>query len=65
MLQIYCKNINKSKSFPIGISLLDIYSDLGLEMPYGPVNAKVNNKVENLTIRLYINKDIEFQNICS
>ena len=66
MLQIYCKNINKSKEFPIGISLLDIYSGFGLEMPYGPVSAKVNNKVESLTFRLYNNKDVEFQDIhCS
>ena len=65
MLQIYCKNLNKSKSFPIGISLLDIYSGFGLNMPFGPVNAKVNNKVESLTFRLYNNKDIEFQNIYS
>ena len=65
MLQIYCKNINKSKSFPIGISLLDIYSGFNLDLPYGPVSAKVNNKVESLTFRLYNNKDIEFQNIQS
>jgi len=65
MLQIYCKNINKSKSFPIGISLLDIYSGFDLDLPYGPVSAKVNNKVESLTFRLYNNKDIEFQNIQS
>ncbi|MBR5541273.1 MAG: nucleoside kinase [Bacteroides sp.] len=65
MLQIYCKNINKSKTFPIGISLLDIYSGFGLDIPYGPVSAKVNNKVESLTFRLYNNKDIEFLNICS
>ena len=66
MLQIYCKNLNKSKSFPIGISLLDIYSGFGLDMPFGPVSAKVNNKVESLTFRLYNNKDVEFQNIyCS
>ena len=65
MLQIYCKNINKSKSFPIGISLLDIYSGFGLNIPYGPVSAKVNNKVEGLTFRVYNNKDIEFQNIYS
>ena len=64
MLQIYCKNLNKSKSFPIGISLLDIYSGFGLDMPFGPVSAKVNNKVESLTFRLYNNKDVEFQNIC-
>ena len=63
MLQIYCKNLNKSKSFPIGISLLDIYSGFGLNMPYGPVNAKVNNKVESLTFRVYNNKDVEFQDI--
>ena len=63
MLQIYCKNLNKSKSFPIGISLLDIYSSFGLNMPYGPVNAKVNNKVESLTFRVYNNKDVEFQDI--
>ena len=64
MLQIYCKNLNKSKRFPIGISLLDIYSGFGLDMPFGPVSAKVNNKVESLTFRLYNNKDVEFQNIC-
>ena len=63
MLQIYCKNLNKSKGFPIGISLLDIYSGFGLNMPYGPVNAKVNNKVESLTFRVYNNKDVEFQDI--
>ena len=65
MLQIYCKNINKSKSFPIGISLLDVYSGFGLDLPYGPVSAKVNNKVESLTFRLYNNKDVEFQDIRS
>ena len=65
MLQIYCKNLNKSKKFPIGISLLDVYSGFELDLPYGPVSAKVNNKVENLTFRLYNNKDVEFQNIQS
>ena len=63
MLQIYCKNINKTKSFPIGISLLDVYSGFELDLPYGPVSAKVNNKVESLTFRLYNNKDVEFQDI--
>ena len=65
MLQIYCKNINKSKSFPIGISLLDVYSGFNLDLPYGPVSAKVNNKVESLTFRLYNNKDVEFLDICT
>ena len=65
MLQIYCKNINKSKSFPIGISLLDVYSGFELDLPYGPASAKVNNKVESLTFRLYNNKDVEFLDICT
>ncbi len=63
MLQIYCKNINSSKSFPHGISLLDVYKGFNLDLPYGPVNAKVNNKVEGLNYRFYHNKDVEFQNI--
>ena len=65
MLQIYCKNINKSKSFPIGISLLDVYSGFDLDMPYGPVSARVNNKVESLNFRIYNNKDVEFLDITS
>ena len=65
MLQIYCKNTNSSKSFPHGISLLDVYKGFNLDLPYGPVNAKVNNKVEGLNYRFYNNKDVEFQNICT
>ena len=65
MLQIYCKNINSSKSFPYGISLLDVYKGFNLDLPFGPVNAKVNNKVEGLNYRFYNNKDVEFQNICT
>lgn len=65
MLQIYCKNINKSKSFPIGSSLLDIYLGFDLHLPYGTVSAKVNNKVEGLKYRVYNNKDVEFLDIRS
>ena len=65
MLQIYCKNINSSKSFPYGISLLDVYKGFNIDLPFGPVNAKVNNKVEGLNYRFYHNKDVEFQNICT
>ena len=60
MLQIYCKNNNLTKDFPEGSSLMDIYNGFGLQMPYGPVSAKVNNKVESLTFRVYFNKDVEF-----
>lgn len=65
MLQIYCKNINLSKEFREGSSLLDIYNGFGLNMPYGPVSAKVNNKVEGLTYKAFNNKDVEFLDIRS
>lgn len=65
MLQIYCKNSDKTKNFPEGTSLLDIYKGFDLQMPYGPVSAKVNNKVESLDFRVYYNKDIEFLDITS
>lgn len=63
MLQIYCKNKNLTKEFPEGSRLLDIYEGFNLEMPYGPVSAKVNNKVESLDFRVYYNKDVEFLDI--
>lgn len=65
MLQIYCKNNNSTREFPEGSSLLDIYNGFNLGIPYGPVSAKVNNKVESLDFRVYYNKDIEFLDITS
>ncbi len=65
MLQIYCKNNNSTREFPEGSSLLDIYNGFNLAMPYGPVSAKVNNKVESLDFRVYYHKDIEFLDIAN
>ena len=65
MLQIYCKNNNSTREFPEGSSLLDTYNGFNLAMPYGPVSAKVNNKVESLDFRVYYNKDIEFLDIAN
>lgn len=63
MLQIYCKNNNIRKEFPIGSSLLEIYSALDLDFPYQVVSAKVNNRTEGLTYRVYNNKDVEFLDV--
>lgn len=65
MLQIYCKNKNLSKEFEEGTSLFEIYQGFDLNMPYGPVSARVNNKVEDLNFKVYYNKDVEFLNITS
>ncbi len=63
MLQIYCKNNNKYKEFPVGCSLLDVYHGFNLNFPYQVVSAKVNNCSEGLTFRLYNNRDVEFLDI--
>ena len=34
-------------------------------MDFGPVSAKVNNKVEGLDFRVYHNKDVEFVDLYS
>ena len=60
LIQIRCKNNKKKLNIPIGSTLSDAYRELNLNIPYGPVSAKVNNKVEGLNYRLYHNKDIEF-----
>ena len=60
MLQIYCKNNQSYIKVENGSSLLEILRDLNLQMPYPVVSAKVNNKAEGLTFRVYTNKDVEF-----
>ena len=60
MIQIRCKNNKKTLNISIGSTLSEIFSALGLEMQYGPISARVNNKVEGLHFRVYKPKDIEF-----
>ena len=62
MLQIRCKNNNKTKSFPEGTSLLDVYQEFAdeIKLPYPVVSAKVNNTSQGLKFRLFQNRDVEF-----
>ena len=62
MLQIRCKNINVTKSFPEGASLLDVYQEFQdeIKLPYPVVSAKVNNTSQGLKFRLFQNRDVEF-----
>ena len=59
-VQIRCKNNGKILTVPIGSTLEEIYEQFGIEMTYGPVSAKVNNKVEGMHYRVYNRKDVEF-----
>ena len=62
MLQIRCKNINITKSFAEGISLLDVYHvfEEEIKLPFPVVAAKVNNTTQGLKFRLFQNRDVEF-----
>ena len=62
MLQIRCKNNNKTKSFAEGTSLLDVYQEFAgdLHFRYPVVSAKVNNVSQGLKFRVYQNRDVEF-----
>ena len=60
VVQIRCKNNKKTQNFPKGSTLSEIFSGLELDMPYGPVCAKVNNQVVDLAFAVYRNKDVEF-----
>ena len=64
-IQIRCKNNKKSIYVAIGSTLSDVFKQLNIKMAYGPVCAKVNNKVEGMNFRLYHNKDIEFLDMTS
>ena len=59
-VQIRCKNNKKTLNISIGSTLSEIFSLSGLEMDYGPISARVNNRVEGMHYRVYKPKDIEF-----
>lgn len=65
VIQIRCKNNKKIKNISIGSTLSEIFRELELDMEFGPVSAKVNNKVEGMHYRVYHNKDIEYLDLHS
>ncbi len=60
VLQICCKNNKKTQDVAIGSTLSDVFKQFNLKMPYGPICARVNNKVVGMNYHLYHNKDVEF-----
>lgn len=65
VIQIRCKNNKKTLEVPIGSTLYDVYAAFNLNMNFGPISAKVNNKVEGLDFRVFHNKDVEFLDLYS
>ena len=65
LIEIRCKNNKKILKVGIGSTLSDIFSLSGLEMQYGPISARVNNKVEGMHYRVYKQKEVEFLDMTS
>ena len=59
-VQVKCRNNGETLEVAVGTTLQEAYSLSGLQMEYGPICAKVNNKVEGMHYRLYKNKNVEF-----
>ncbi len=64
-VEIRCKNNKKTLNVRIGTNLSEIFSLSGLEMKYGPISARVNNKVEGMHFRVYKQKEVEFLDMTS
>lgn len=59
-IQIRCKNNKKTLNIRIGSTLSEIFRQLDIDVEYGPVCARVNNKVEGMNYRVYQSKEIEY-----
>lgn len=59
-IEIFCENNGKSKEYPLGITLQEIATDMGIEMDFTLCGALVNNKVRSLSFDLSKPKNIRF-----
>jgi uridine kinase len=63
LIKIHCKNNNLTEYLDAGLTLLDIYKRVNIQLPYGVTCARVNNKTESLQYICYNSKTIEFLGI--
>ena len=47
-ITIFCKNNHRFYDIDCGTSLFDLYHQIGLELKFTPVAARVNYKLQNL-----------------
>ncbi|MCL1933039.1 MAG: nucleoside kinase [Candidatus Azobacteroides sp.] len=63
LIRIYCKNTNTYRDFEAGITLLEIFEALKIELPHPLAGVRVNNISRSLIYRCYSPNDIEFIDI--
>lgn len=59
-MKIYCKNSDSYISVAGGAKLIDILPRLDVALPFRPICAYVNNKIEDLCFPIYSPKQVEF-----
>lgn len=59
-MKIYCKNTREYLSMLGGEKVIDLIPRLNAELPFKPICAYVNNKVEDLFFPIYSPKQVEF-----
>ena len=64
-VKVCCLNNGQTYELPMGSNLYEAYQQMNLTLPYEPILAHVNNKVEGMHYRLYKPKNIEFLDITS
>ncbi|HOH71834.1 MAG TPA: nucleoside kinase, partial [Paludibacteraceae bacterium] len=62
-VKVHCLNTNEQKEVPVGSSLKQLIEIFEVETPYLIANARVNNKTESLSYRVYRPKRVEFVDI--
>ena len=60
LVVVKCINNQTRKSYPMGVSLLDIYNDLDIKLPNKPLCALVNNEAKELNFKVFKPKTVEF-----
>ena len=64
-IDIFCRNTGQTIAVPLGTNLDEVYRLAGLQMEYGPVSVRVNNKVEGMHYRIFGPKEVEFLDMTS
>lgn len=59
-IRIYCRNLDRYIDIEGGDTLLDILRRIPGQIPFEPINARVNNKSEDLHFAVYSPKTVEF-----
>lgn len=64
-IAVYCQNTSQYINVGGGDTLLDLYSKVKHLIEFTPINARVNNKAEDLHYPIYAPKTVEFMPVTS